>query len=305
MRPIPHPSFRTVLAAAAVLLLAAAQARAQDVVRVSGTGTALGTMRQLAEAFEKAHPGSQVKVFPSVGSSGALKAVADGALDIGLSGRPLKPEEQALGLVATAYARTPFVFAVGPRTGVTGVTESEVARIYRGEVPTWPNGERVRLVVRPRAEADTALLRTISKEMDAAVEAALQREGMLVAVTNQECNETVARTPGAIGPSSLTQIVTERAAVTPLAWNGVAPTVEAGLERRGAHGGEPRLRRLSAHEDAPPRRAHVAHAGRPALRGVPALARGAADPGAHGQPPPAAALPRVGRWPRAEGLPGN
>jgi phosphate transport system substrate-binding protein len=151
--------------------------------------------------------------------------VAEGALDVGLSGRPLKPEERSLPIVAMPYARTPFVFAVGPRTGVAGITAGEIARIYRGELQSWPNGERVRLVLRPRADVDTVITRGISADVSAAVDVALARDGMLMAATNQECDEILARTPGSVGPSSLTQIVTEDKPLTPLTWNGVAPTV--------------------------------------------------------------------------------
>ncbi len=34
-----------------------------------------------------------------------------------------------------------------------------------------------------------------------------------------------ARTPGALAPTSVTQIMTEEDHLTPLAWNGVAPTL--------------------------------------------------------------------------------
>ncbi len=209
----------------ATLLLPAA-GRAGEVLRVSGTGTALGAMRQLAAAFEEAHPGHQLKVLASVGSGGAFQAVAKGALDIGISARPLRKDEFSLGLVAIPYAETPFLFAAGPRTGVTGVTATEVARMYRGEVSRWPNGERIRLVLRPRTDADTQIVLAISPEIGAALEAALDREGMLVASTNQECNAMLVRIPGSIGPTSLTQIVTEALPVTPLDWNGVAPTLK-------------------------------------------------------------------------------
>lgn len=193
-------------------------------MRLSGTGTALGAMRQLAAAFSAAHPGDRVEVLPSVGSAGALKAVAEGALDVAFSGRPLDARERALGLVERAYARTPFLFAVGKRAGVTAVTLGEVVRIYRGEMERWPNGERVRLVLRPRTDADTRLLRAVSPEMAQAVEASFGREGMLVAATNQECDAILAHTPGAVGPSTLTQLLTEAPSLTPLALDGVAPT---------------------------------------------------------------------------------
>lgn len=211
------------VAAGAALVLGAPQVRA-DALRASGTGTALGAMRHLAAAFERASGGDRLVLLPSIGSSGAVKAVANGALDLGFVGRALEPGEKALGLVALPYARTPLVFVTGPRSGVSRITSAEVARIYRGELATWPSGERVRLILRPRMDADTLLLRRISAEMAAAVDAALGREGMLMAATNQECNEMAAKTPGAFAPSSLTQISTEGLRLTPLTLNGVAPT---------------------------------------------------------------------------------
>lgn len=215
-----------VVCAAGALLFAAPGVRAEGVLRVSGTGTALGTMRRLGAAFEMANPGARVEILPSVGSSGAYRAVADGALDVGISGRPPRPAERAGGVRTMAYARTPFVFAVGPRSDVKGITVDEAVRIYRGELQRWPDGERVRLVLRPRHDVDTIILRSISAEMSAAVDVALSREGMLVAATNQQCDEILLRTPGAIGPTSLTQVVVEGGVLVPLAWNGVPPTLE-------------------------------------------------------------------------------
>jgi phosphate transport system substrate-binding protein len=212
------------------LLLAAALAGlpvtgAAEVLRISGTGTALGSIRQLAAAFERRTPGVTVKLLPSVGSSGAIRAVAEGALDIGISGREMLAEERARGLVELAYARTPFVFAAGPRVPAAGLTGPQLARIYRGELTSWDDGERIRLVLRPRIDVDTLIVRAISAELDAAVEQALGREGLVMAATNQDCNELMARTPGSLGPSTLSQLLTEVHALRPLAWNGVVPSV--------------------------------------------------------------------------------
>lgn len=198
---------------------------AVEVIRASGTGTALGTMRQLASAFERAHPDFRLRTLASVGSGGAFTAVARGALDVGFAARPLRAEEVSLGLVALPYARTPFLFAAGPRSGAKDLTAANAVRIYRGALTAWPNGERLRLVLRPRADADTQILMAVSPELAAAVEVALAREGMLMAGTNQECHEILVRTPGSLGLSSLTQVLTQELAVTPLSWNGVAPTV--------------------------------------------------------------------------------
>ena len=235
-------------ASTAGFLLASPEARAGDVLRASGTGTALGTMHRLAAAFEKASPGDRLELLPSLGSSGALRAVAKGAIDLAFAGRALGPSEQALGIVAVAYARTPFVFVSGPNTGVSGITAEDAARIYRGKLVRWPTGERVRLVLRPRTDVDTMLIRGISAEMAEAVDVSLAREGMLMAATNQDADEIVARTPGAIGPSSLTQVLVEGSKVVPLAWEGVQPTLP-----NLASGAYPLVKTLHAAFRAPPR----------------------------------------------------
>jgi phosphate transport system substrate-binding protein len=83
--------------------------------------------------------------------------------------------------------------------------------------------------MRPASDADSELVRAISPEVAAAVAVARDRPGMLVAVTNTECNQILERTPGAVGPTSLLQIRSEGRPLRALAWNGVEPTL-ANLE---------------------------------------------------------------------------
>jgi len=213
------------LSAAALAL--AGPARADDVVRVGGTGTAIGVMRRLGSAFERAHPGDRLFLPPSLGSSGAVKAALSGAIDVGVSGRAARREERAQAIRDVPFARTLILFAAGPRSGAKALRTEELVRILRGETEAWPGGERIRLVLRPHNDSDTQDIRSISPEMAAAVDVALARPGVLVAATNQECEEAVSRTPGALGATTLLQLRTEGRAMTPLAWNGVEPTPES------------------------------------------------------------------------------
>jgi phosphate transport system substrate-binding protein len=220
----------------ALLLLVAAllptPLLAQETIRIGGTGTGLGTITLLAAAFQKKHPEIKIRIMPSIGSSGAIKATAQGALDIGLNGRPLTNEESGLGLVVTEYAETPFVFAVRKDVPVRSLTSAELAQIYAGTMTSWPNGEWVRVVLRPASDADTIIARGLSPEMNAAVANALVREGMLMAATNQESNEMIDKTSGSIGFSTLTQIMTEKHPVKALAINGVEPGIKGGPNRK-------------------------------------------------------------------------
>jgi phosphate transport system substrate-binding protein len=232
------PILRTLSARTAVALLffiAALQPTpllAHETIRIAGTGTGLGTITQLASAFQKEHPEIKIRIMPSIGSSAAIHATAEGALDIGINGRPLKEEERKLDLVVTEYAKTPFVFAVRKDVPIQDLTTKELVKIYEGEMQTWPNGEWVRVVLRPASDADTIIARGISPEMDAAVGSALAREGMLMATTNQESNEMIDKTSGSIGFSTLTQIMTENHPVKALAINGVEPIVQGKANRK-------------------------------------------------------------------------
>ncbi len=196
---------------------------AGELLTIGGTGTAIGTMKLMVAEFEKAYPHIKIKLSPSVGSSGAIKAVSQGALDIGLNSRPLTPEENKLGISVLDYASTPFVFIANKSVPVSSLTSDELIKIYQGEVVAWPGGERIRIVLRPASDADTLFARTISPGMDSAVSSALARVGMIMALTNQECHDIIVHTPGSIGFSSLTQVVTEKHPVKILSLNGVMP----------------------------------------------------------------------------------
>jgi phosphate transport system substrate-binding protein len=207
--------------------LAAPTARAEEPLRIAGTGTAVAALNRVGTAAQQGGAAAvRLQVLPSLGSTGAIHAVADGAIDLGVTGRPLRDAERARGLAEREVARTPFVFAVGPRVGVAVLTTDDLVAIYQGTRLTWPDGQRVRPVLRPEADSDTEILRAISPEMAAAVDAAARRPGMLLGVTNVECNEIVARSPGSIGPTTLLQIRSEPLPIRPLSWNGIEPTLE-------------------------------------------------------------------------------
>jgi phosphate transport system substrate-binding protein len=200
---------------------------AAETLQIAGTGSAIGTMKMLASAFEKKNPGVKVQVLPSVGSSGAIKAVVKGAIDIGLISRSLKEEESGLGLSVTEYAKTPFILVAKETVPISGLSSGALAKIFRNEMQTWPNGERIRLIMRPATETDTLLAKSISREMSWAVEDALSRQGMLIALTDQDSIQMLEKTPGALGFSTLTQVIAEKRRLKILALDGKSPVVKS------------------------------------------------------------------------------
>lgn len=202
-----------------------------DTLKVGGTGSALGTMKILAEAYRASRPDTQIMVVPALGSSGSIKAVAAGVLDIGLSGRPLKPAEREQNLAEREVARTPLVLA--SMRVHSGFTLSDIVRVYDGTLQTWPDGSPLRPILRPESDSETALLRAISPEIDRALTTAHARPGVHIAITDQDSADAIEHIPGGLGPSTLALILSEQRKIRALPLNGVAPSVAA--LRRGSY----------------------------------------------------------------------
>lgn len=218
---------RYLIAALLPLYVLAAPGAAAQSVRIAGTGAAVGAIELLVAEYRRAHPGARLGAVEAIGSGGALRAARAGALDIALVARPLAEADAAAGLQAVEYARTPFVMAMSTKSGMTFLTRAQLAAAYAGSLQVWPDGTRVRPVLRPADDIDTRHLKAFGPEVGSAVDQALARAGMLVASTDREAADILERTPGAIGPSTLGLILSEKRALRALALDGVAPTVQA------------------------------------------------------------------------------
>ena len=201
-------------------------AAAQD-LKIGGTGAGLGTMTILADAYARQHPDVKFKVLPSMGTSGAIKALRAGAIQVGLSTRPLKDSEAQGGFVATEYGRTPFVFAVAAATKAADLSTQSLADLYAGTADKWPDGTPVRLVMRPVGDSDTALIKAMSPDIREAKDAAERRPGMLFTITDQETADSIEKVPGSLGPTTLALVLSEKRRLRVLSLDGVAPSVKA------------------------------------------------------------------------------
>ena len=202
-------------------------------VKIGGTGFALETMRILAEGYRQSHPEVAVVVFPSLGSSGGIKALMAGELDIALSSRPLQEKEKVLSLQELAFCKTPFVFVVNSQVKETSISIDELERIYGGKILSWPDGSRLRLVIRPKKETDTNIVMGLSPAMKVAVADARGRQGMILEITDQENLDALEKLPGALGTATLNQILSEQRQLNILALNGLKPSV--GNLREGSY----------------------------------------------------------------------
>ncbi|HEX5863095.1 MAG TPA: substrate-binding domain-containing protein [Casimicrobiaceae bacterium] len=221
------------------MLFAGGATAAATEIKIGGTGNALGTMRLLGDAFDKQNPDMKAMVMPSVGTTGAIKAVPKGALDIGLSSRPMTEEERKLGAVDVEYARTPLVFAVSTKSQVRALTLNQLVDIYGGKMVNWPDGSQIRPVLRQAGDETTRQIKNISPALDKALSAAEQRPGMPFATNDQEGADKTESIPGALGVMALSLINSESRQLRALTLDGIEPTAS-----NAASGKYPHVKRL-------------------------------------------------------------
>ncbi|MBF0437536.1 MAG: substrate-binding domain-containing protein [Magnetococcales bacterium] len=203
---------------------------AAEPIRISGTGAAISAIKQVTELYRQRQPEIQVQFYlPPMGSSGAIKALTTHTLDMALSGRPLKKEEETAGLMQEWIGRSPFLFVVHEKLLAPNVTLAQLVEIFSGRQKTWPDGSRVRVILRPQADADTVLLKAISPAMDEAITTAHanRASGSALADTDIDLANMVERVPGGVGAVALTLILAEQRPLKGLTLDGVEPTVPA------------------------------------------------------------------------------
>jgi len=193
---------------------------------IGGSGTDLATMRLLSAEYQKLHSGVNVKVLNSLGSSGGVRALRDGRLDIAITSRALKANEKSGDIHSYLYAQTALVYATAISNPVDNVTHDELKNIYSGAHPYWPDGRVARPVLRPESDSDTMLVRKHLTWMNQPLTKAYSRRGVPMAITDQDSANKIALIPGAIGTSTLSLILTENKKLKPLKINGVEPSTE-------------------------------------------------------------------------------
>ncbi len=197
-------------------------------LKIGGTGAALGTARILADAFTRRNPDISIEVPGSLGSRGGIKAVIAGALDVGLSSRPLKSKERQAGARQIHYARTPFVLVTSARDSdpSPALSSPQLVEIFSGASAYWGDGTPIRIILRSERDTSTRLLILAFDGMHAALVKARAMPGIPVARTEQDNMDLAESLAGSLTTASLTALLAENRPLTPIAIDGVAPTLD-------------------------------------------------------------------------------
>ena len=212
-----------IIGAALVMLLAVPFIARGETVTVGGVGSLSPLIRQLAADYQARTPGIDVIVVdPPLGTSGGMRALAAGKVDLVLSGRMPKADEPAQG---KPWLRTPLVLASngGKRAGLT---RADIAEIYAGSKLTWDDQQTIRLILRGETETETRDLRSVSPAIDAAYAQALKRTGLPVAENDLDALDTLQRIKGSLGTTTLGLLKAHGSPLTAFPIDGVAPSAK-------------------------------------------------------------------------------
>lgn len=192
----------------------------------AGSGTNLPITRILAEKFVKVRPRIKIEIPQSIGSTGGINAVRDGAISAGLISRPLREKEKDWGLTVVPYARTAVVIGANQTVVDEGITYEDLIQIYKGTKSKWSDGREIVVLTREAGDSSNEVL---EREIPGFKETYAETQKVkrwVVLFTDQEMNRLLSKTPYAIGLSDMGAIATERLLIKILKINGVSPNPE-------------------------------------------------------------------------------
>lgn len=195
----------------------------QKNLTAAGSGVNLGITRLLVEGFVKIHPEIRIDIPGSIGTKGAIAAIADGAITLGLVSQPLKEEEKTQDISVLPYAWVAIVIGVHPTVPDQNITSGELVEIFKGTKTQWKNGEEI--IVQARDKSDSGFLvlqNNITGFREAYTESQKDKLWTLY-FTDQDANQALAMTPYAIGVTDLGMIATEHLRIKVLPFNGIEP----------------------------------------------------------------------------------
>ena len=208
-----------------------AEYAAAEPIVLAGSGSNIPAVRLLTKAFNQRHPGIHLEGPTNIGSDGAIRAVTDGAVSIGLISRPLLGSEKDLGLAVTQYARTAVVIGVNPSVKDNGITFNELNRIYRGEKTTWKNGNKIIVLNREPGESSIYVLEENVPGFREVYADSIKNNRWSIILKDEGMNQKIQALPDSIGFSDMGAIVSQKLNIKILKLNGIYPsskTVQSG-----------------------------------------------------------------------------
>ncbi|MBF0121459.1 MAG: substrate-binding domain-containing protein [Desulfobacterales bacterium] len=142
-----------------ILLLINGMSLAKEKIVIEGTGDSHKLLQILARAFENANPDKKIEIPESIGSSGGIKATAEGKCELGRVARPIRDKEKGYKLNYKVFAYSPVVFVANRSvTWNNNLTKKQILDIYSGKITLWSDlgGKKDDIYIANREEGDSS-----------------------------------------------------------------------------------------------------------------------------------------------------
>jgi phosphate transport system substrate-binding protein len=220
MRRSAWISAGAVLAALSVFWPPAAMA---ETISIAGSGSAHEFLHRAIDAFTR-RTGIQVENVQNLASSGSMRAVTDGVIDIAVSAQSPTDAQKAAGLRQVLSLRTPFVL-VTSHPDPQNLTGAQIVKAYASG-GTWSDGMPIRIVLRPEQSPDIALMKQFFPGLTEALAAARLRPDIPVTALDPDNARLAEVIPGSLAGMALLQAMSEKRKLHFVAIDGVQPTWE-------------------------------------------------------------------------------
>lgn len=104
-------------------------------ITLAGSTSVSPVMEKLTEAYKKLNPDVTTEI-QQTGSSAGIESATEGACDIGMSSRELKPEELE-ALQEIQIAMDGICVIVNNNSSVEDLTSDQITKVYTGEITKW------------------------------------------------------------------------------------------------------------------------------------------------------------------------
>lgn len=135
----------------------------QTPLKISGAGGTTAILKYLAETYNRQHSDLAFEFLSGAGSSGGVKGVLEGQLDLGTMSRPPKDSELADGITYLHFGTEKIVVATSPDVSIPGLTSQQVKDIFLGKIKNWSEvggpDAAISVLVRDEEETNTKILR--------------------------------------------------------------------------------------------------------------------------------------------------
>jgi phosphate transport system substrate-binding protein len=208
---------------------------ADGVLDFAGSGSNAPLTEILLEAYSSRHPDVRMHLHEGIGSTGAIRAVADGAIDVGLVSRRLTPEESA-GLLVVPYARVEVVLGAHPSVTTARMTRRELVDLYAGR-PMPASLPRI-VIQRERGDSSHRAVERVLDGFLAANDRAWTASLHRVVYSDESMIQALLETPGATGLVDRGRLVAARLPLHVIEIEGLDAEKELAFLVRG---GDPRF----------------------------------------------------------------